>query len=316
MLRILFFGTAQFAVPALERLLARPDLYAILGVVTQPDKPAGRGRHIRTSPVAEAAGRVGLPLLQPKTLKDEEVQRQLAALSPDLLIVAAYGKILPKTVLDLARIAPLNLHGSLLPKYRGASPIQAAILEGEGETGVSLMRMDEEIDHGPVYAAVSVTIADADTAETLERKLADAAAALLLDHLPAIVDGSLAAREQNHGAATFTNIIDRDDGMADWKGEDAIRLERKLRAYTPWPGLHASWRRGNDNAMRIKIIRAAAIAEATGIPGKVFVAPSGNPAVYAKSGALELIELQPEGKKPMSGMAFMNGYRDFASGAL
>jgi methionyl-tRNA formyltransferase len=312
-MRILFFGTSEFAVPTLERLTTTRDV-ELIGVVTQPDKPAGRGGAMHSSPVAETARRLGLPLFQPKTLKDEAARQELLALSPDLLVVAAYGKILPKTLLDAATVAPLNLHGSVLPKYRGASPIQSAILEGESETGVTLMRMDEEVDHGPTYAEVRVPIDADETAATLEKKLASAGATLLVELLPAIASGALTPVEQDHAAATFTKLIDKEDGVAMWAQEGAARLERKLRAYSPWPGLAFTWMRG-EKKLRVKITRAA-VLDGDGAPGTVFVATSGNPAVFAKEGSLELLEVQPEGKQPMPGKAFLNGHRDFSSATL
>jgi len=315
-LRIIFFGTAEFAVPPLKALASRPDLFTVVAVVTQPDKPAGRHGELRASPVASAVRELNLPLLQPPTLKDTAAQKSVADLEPDLFVVAAYGKILPKSLLTLPKFGPLNLHGSLLPAYRGASPIQAAILAGETMTGVTLMVMDEQVDHGPVVADIRVTLAADDTHLSLEKKLGEAGATLLLDKIQDFVAGKIRAEEQDHSRATFTRIIDKNDGLVRWSEETAEEIYRKLRAYDPWPGVFAIWRRG-DAVARIKILKVAAVASVINEkPGTVTVSESDFPQVCTKSGRLELVELQMEGKKPMTGKVFLNGYRDFPGAVL
>ena len=316
MLRIVYFGTADFAVPPLKALLLAHGKADVVAVVTKPDKPAGRKGALRPSPVADAARAVGTMLLMPPTLKTDDVRDRLAALDADIFIVAAYGKIIPKAILDLPRLGCLNLHGSILPKYRGASPIQAAIAAGERETGVTLMAMDEQVDHGPTLAAVSVPIEPSDTYGSLEASLADAAAELLTFHLDDIAQGKLPTRDQNHDQATFTTIIGREDGFVAWAELDAAAIERRRRAFDPWPGLYAVWNRQNK-ALRLKLLDLCACENSPGAaPGTVFIHENGEPAVAAKEGAVRLFRVQPEGKKPMSGKAFLNGYPDFAGAAL
>lgn len=320
MIRIIYFGTADYAVPALEALLAAPDRFEVAAVVSRADKPAGRKGDIAVAPVAKLARERKLTLYQPAKLKDDEFYAALSALAPDVLVVASYGRIIPRRILDLPKVAPLNLHGSLLPAYRGASPIQSAILEGERVTGTSLMVMDEEIDHGPVIATIETPIADDDTHESLEKKMGSDAARLLADNLEPFVRGDIKAVPQDHAAATFTKILSREDGLVDWRAEDAERIERKTRAYHPWPGAYFIWTRpGTSGAapMRVKILKASVIAAGSEVPpGTAFVAPSGMPAVVAAKDVLVLDEVQPEGKKPMPGKAFLNGHKDFAGSTL
>lgn len=316
MLRIVYFGTADFAVPPLEALLGSPERFSVIAVVTQPDKPVGRKGEVTASPVANAARAKGATLLQPKTLKDPAVQEQLAGLDADVFVVAAYGKILPQAVLDMPSHGSVNLHGSLLPFYRGASPIQAAIAAGDAETGVSLMVMDAQVDHGPVLATVALPIATDDTHATLEAKLGGAAAGLLADNLIDYVEGRLKATEQDHDRATFTTILSREDGFVSWANEDAAAVERKLRAFTPWPGVYAVWKR-KGVPLRLKLLAVeVADAQPGATSGAVSKAVDGVPLVAAKTGALVLRDVQPEGKKPMPWKAFLNGYPDIIGSML
>ncbi len=314
--KIVYFGTSAFAVPPLLSLLG-DGRFEVAAVVTQPDKPAGRKGEARPSPVAVAARQRGLRLLQPAKLKDEGVQRELSGLAPDLFVVAAYGKILPQAVLDIPGSGALNLHGSLLPKYRGASPIQEAIRAGEAKTGVTLMLMDREMDHGPVYAAAEAPIAADDTYGSLETKLAALAADLLVDSINRIAGGHLHPVEQRHDQATFTRILSRQDGFVSWEKESAAEIERKLRAFDPWPGTYAVWKRQDGQPLRLKIIKARPleVAGRPAAPGTIFAAGK-KLAVWTRSGALELIEVQIEGKKPASGQALMNGYQDLVGSVL
>lgn len=316
MLRIVYFGTANFAVPPLKALFGAKGHAEIVAVVTKPDKPVGRKGEPRPSPVAAAAREAGAMLLMPPTLKGDEIRDRLEALHADLFVVAAYGKIVPQAILDLPALGCLNLHGSLLPKYRGASPIQAAIAAGERETGVTLMRMDEQVDHGPILATVSVPIEPGDTYGTLEAKMADAAADLLVTHLDDIAAGRLVPQEQRHEEATYTAIIGREDGFVRWDGIDAQAVERRLRAFDPWPGLYAVWTR-NGRPLRLKLTDVHAIENRPGHrAGTAFVDDEGFPAVAARSGAVRLLQVQPEGKKPMDGKSFLNGYKDFGFATL
>jgi methionyl-tRNA formyltransferase len=310
-MRIVYFGTATFAVPPLQALLEDRERFDVVAVVTQPDKPAGRDAALSATPVAHAAREAGVTLLQPSKMKTDETQNVLAALNADVFVVAAYGRIIPKSLLDLPKHGCFNLHGSLLPKYRGASPIQAAIAEGETETGVTFMGMDAEVDHGPTYATVRVPIDAADTHATLETKLAHAGAKLLTDNLEAVVSGALKPVAQQHDRASFTSIIDRADGFVSWTASDAATVERRRRAFTPWPGIYAIWKRGNT-PHRIKLLDVAITENPAGLtPGTVFKLADGFPAVAAKEGAVVLVQVQPEGKKPMDGKTMLNGHQDF-----
>lgn len=311
MIRIVYFGTADFAVAPLRALLDSPDQFEVIGVVSRPDMPVGRKQELTAAPVVALARERRLPLFQPTKMKDDAFFAALSALAPDVLVTASYGRIIPQRILDLARIAPLNLHGSLLPKYRGASTIQAAILEGETVTGVSLMVMDTEVDHGPVISMVETPITTDDTHATLENRLGGAAAALLVRDLAPFCDGTLKAVPQDHERATFTKLIEKEDGLIHWRTMDAARIERMSRAYSPWPGAFFVWKRDGVH-LRVKVLKAAVIVAESEVPaGTCFVTPDGQPAVVTMEGVLVLLEVQPEGKKPMPGKAFLNGHTDF-----
>ncbi len=315
-MRIVYFGTASFAVQPLKALLADRTRFEVVAVVSQPDKPAGRDGAVSSSPVAKAAREAGVTLLQPSKMKTDETREMLASLNADLFVVAAYGRIIPRALLDLPKNGALNLHGSLLPKYRGASPIQAAIAAGDTETGVTLMGMDEEVDHGPTYATARVTIEATDTYATLEAKMADAGSELLIAKIDDVISGALPAVEQHHSEASFTGIIDRRDGFVNWSADDAAAIECRRRAFTPWPGLYAIWMR-NGIPLRIKLLDVAITGTSTGaIPGTAFKTVDGFPAIAARSGALKLLLVQPEGKKPMEGKILLNGYQDFIGSIL
>jgi methionyl-tRNA formyltransferase len=315
-IRIIYFGTSRFAVQPLLALADQPDLFEVAAVVTRPDQPAGRGHKLSACPVAETARACGLLVFTPVSLKDDALVRELEGLGADAFVVAAYGKILPAAMLALPRLGCLNLHGSILPKFRGASPIQAAIAANEAETGVSLMRMDEEMDHGPVYDVACVTVGPDDTFLTLEEKLSAAATNLLVHDLPHVAAGKIAPREQDHAAATYTKLITREDGLADWASDGATTLERRRRAHEPWPGLFTYWSRGGFS-LRLTVRKAAALAEEPVTPpGTVFLTSDGYPAIVTASGALKLTELQLEGKNPQDGKTFLNGYPDLIGARL
>ena len=311
-IRLVYFGTSQFAVPALQKLAERRDLFDVVAVVTQSQKPTGRHRTLADSPVAATAKQLDIPVLRPQKIRTEEFSSQIKQLAPDILVVAAYGKILPITVLEIPRLGAVNLHGSLLPRYRGASPIQSAILHGETATGVTLMCMDEQLDHGKIIARVTVPVAFDDTASSLEKKLAFAAADLTIAELPRYIAHPSIAYAQDHTQATFTRIINREDGLVDFTTSSANEIERKIRAFTPWPGVYIIWNRQKAPAIRIKILRVQIVDMAPqAVAGTITRSAQKNPIVKCAQGSLELLELQPEGKKSMSGSAFLNGYGDF-----
>lgn len=310
-IRIVYFGTSEFAVPPLRALIEAPELFEVAAAVSQPDRPAGRKGELRPSPVSRFARERGLALFQPPSLKNGGAADRLKELDADVFVVAAYGQMIPREVLDIPRLGAVNLHGSLLPKFRGASPIQNAILEGEGATGVTLMLMDEKMDHGPMLSKLVVEIDPEDDYPSLLDKLAEAAAQLIVEDLPKFVDGKLEPESQDHDNATYTKILKKHDGELRWDAEGAERIERKIRAYTPWPGTTATFRH-KDSDLRVKILWAEAVAKPTRDmePGEIAVSDDGFPVVGAERGALKLLEVQPVGKRPMSGDAFLRGYPD------
>ena len=248
--RALFFGSGEFALPILERLAAAPQI-ELVGVVTAPDRPAGRRASLTPTPVATAARARDLTLLQPASLRTPAAEEDLAALKPGVAILADYGRLVPDPILGIPGRGFLNVHPSLLPRHRGATPIPAAILDGDGETGVTLFEMDEQLDHGPIVDARSMSIPASSTAAALERELATLAAALLGDSLAPWLAGDLRARPQDESGATLTRPLRRADGHLD-ANRPAAALERQVRAYDPWPGTFLEVRSG-----RLGVRRAA-----------------------------------------------------------
>lgn len=309
MARIVFMGTPEFAVPSLEALI---DTQTVTGVVTQPDRPAGRGRKLRPSPVKVAAEAAGLPIHQPPSLRERDAAGPLHDWKPDAIVVAAFGQILRPHVLDLPPYGCLNVHASLLPRWRGASPIQHAILAGDEETGVSLMRMDVGLDTGPVYVQETVPVRSDETAQTLHDRLAELGAEMLREHLDAILSGELSARPQNDDAATYAPMIKKEDGCIDWTAS-AAELDRHVRAMTPWPSAFTIW-----DGQRLKILGARPVANGetpAGEPGEV-TGDEGNVIVLAGEGGLQLLEVQLAGKEAMAAAAFVRGRPEFIGGRL
>jgi methionyl-tRNA formyltransferase len=239
--QIVFMGTPDFAVPALTALIKSE--YQVMGVVTQPDRPSGRGKKLTPSAVKVVAEAANLPVLQPETLKDEEAKQALAALQPDLIVVAAFGQILRQEVLELPRHGCLNIHASLLPRWRGAAPVAAAILAGDAETGVTLMKMDVSLDTGPMIAHQALPITPDHTTETLTAVLAEVGATLLLDTLPDWLAGQIEAQPQDNNLATFAPRLKKEAGRIDWT-QPAVLIERQVRAFDPWPGTFSEGPRG------------------------------------------------------------------------
>ncbi len=302
-MRILFFGTPEFAVPSLQKL--HTDGFEIISVVTQPDKPVGRKQTLTPSAIKIAAEELTIPVLQPITLKNDEARALITPLNPDIIVVVAYGKIIPPWLLALSKHGCVNVHPSLLPKYRGASPIPAPIVHGDTETGVTIMLMDEEVDHGPTLAQETVQLDGTETGESLSKKLSEIGAELLSKTLQEYVRGALQPREQNHSAATSTEILTRDHGKIDWN-KSAIEVHRIIRAYYPWPG---AWTQIEDK--RLKIISSSVSlepVEGLSTTGALFKTSSGELAVACNPGALILITVQPEGGNVMSGEDFARGY--------
>ncbi|HNB52671.1 MAG TPA: methionyl-tRNA formyltransferase [Anaerolineales bacterium] len=298
--KIVFMGSPEFAVPTLQTLAQN---YPIVGVITQPDQPAGRGRVMTPPPIKTLAEQLGLPVIQPRRLRDPEPMAQLHAWNPDLIVVAAFGQILRANVLDLPPHGCINVHASLLPRWRGAAPIQASILHGDAETGVTIMKMDPGIDTGPTLTRRALPITPDDTAETLSTKLAHLGADLLLETLPAYLRGTLLPQPQDDTHATYAPMLKKEDGALDFT-QPAENLAWKVRAYNPWPGAYLEWAGGT---LKVHLAHAERGQAVTG----QFLRAGKLPAVGTASGVLVFDEVQPPGKKPMPGQVFLNGARDW-----
>jgi len=311
--RIIFMGTPDFAVPSLRVLCeqAADRGWEVVAVVTQPDRPAGRGKKVVASPVKQYALTQGLPILQPTSLRKEPAMVEaLRTLAPDLFVVAAYGQILRKEVLTLPTHGPINVHASLLPAYRGASPITAALLDGRSETGISMMLMDEGMDTGPVLAQAKTSIAPQETAVTLGTRLAALGAQLLVETLPAWVAGQLTPTPQSAlpGAVSHCRLIRKEAGQIDWT-QPAVVIERMTRAYVSWPSAYTTWRGETFKIWQADVVKGQAA------PGLVVSTPAG-PAVGTGDGLLLLVTVQPAGKRQMDLRSFLNGAPDFVGSQL
>lgn len=300
-IRTIFMGSPEFAVPVLRRLTANLQ---IVGVVTQPDRPAGRGRLLTPPPIKILADELELPVIQPRRLSEPGALEQLQQWAPDLLVVAAFGQILRPVVLDLPKFGCINVHASLLPRWRGAAPIQAAILNGDETTGITIMRMDPGIDTGPLLSQKSINIDHSDTSATLVLKLSELGADLLMDTLPEYLAGKCLPVPQDDSLATYAPIIKKRDGLLDFS-MSAIDLDRKIRAFNPWPGAFTYW-----NNQILKIHRAH--------PGDYLDSPVGKRVIYQEMpafttgyGILVLDELQLPGKKIQTGKNFLIGIRNW-----
>jgi methionyl-tRNA formyltransferase len=300
--RILYAGTPEFAVPALSALI--DNGHRVVAVYTQPDRPAGRGRQPSASPVKRRALDAGLPVLQPRTLKDTAAQAALAAWRPDLLVVAAYGLILPQAVLDIPRLGCVNIHASLLPRWRGAAPIQRALLAGDATSGISIMRMTAGLDTGPVFSLSALPIAADETGSSLTTRLAHLGAEALLQALPAILAGKAALQAQDDAAATYAHKLTKDEAWIDWT-RPAREIERAVRAFDPWPV--AQTRLGAE----VLRIWAATLPEtaATAEPGRVQQSSADGIDVATGDGRLRITELQAPGKRRMAARDFVNARR-------
>ncbi len=307
MARIVFMGTPEFAVPILGALAER---YEIAAVYTRVDKPAGRGKEIAESPVKILARTHGLTIEQPRTLRNEEAQARLRAYRPDLLVVAAYGLILPQAVLDIPPHHCVNTHGSLLPRWRGAAPITHAILAGDAETGITLMQMDAGVDTGPMIARQAIPIAHDETTASLTEKLSHVATELLVKTLPAWLEGRITPTPQPEAGVTYAGMIKKEDGLIDWR-MPAVEIERAVRAYTPWPSAHT-----DCSGAMLKIWRAGvsnpSVREA---PGTVVRLAQGI-GVSTGAGVLILQEVQLAGKRAMAIEEFVHGQRSFVGTQL
>jgi methionyl-tRNA formyltransferase len=295
-IRVVFMGSPDFAVPSLKMLA---EAYPIVGVVTQPDREAGRGRTLVAPPVKRAALELGLPVTQPEKLRSPEAMEQLQTWSPDLIVLAAFGQILRPAVLDLPRLGCVNVHGSLLPRWRGAAPIQAAILAGDRETGITIMKMDSGVDTGPILSQKSMPISDDDTAGSAFEKLSHLGAELLIETLPGYINGSIRPRPQPEQGATYAPMLKKEDGKLEFT-RSADELARRVRAFNPWPGAFFNW---HGAPMKV---HAAHRVEGGVETGKHLIYQK-LPAIGTGNGLLVLDVVQPAGKKPMPGKAFLAG---------
>jgi len=302
--KIIFMGTPKIAEEVLSKLINseyRPEL-----VITQKDKPVGRKQDVLASPAKLLAEKNNIETFTPDSLKDESVVKKIKDFNPDVIIVVAYGKIIPQSIIDIPKFGVLNIHASLLPKYRGASPIQHAILSGDKITGVTLMQIDEKMDHGPMLAKKEVEISDIDTTETLSEKLSEAGSYLLLEVLPDLFLGKIKPKEQEHEKATLAKILKKEDGEVK-EEQTAKEIERMSRAFYPWPGIYLNLKL-KDKELKLKLTKIA-LAECEDKKDKLYLNKDKKLILNTKDGCLELIEVQPESKNKMSGEAFYQGYR-------
>jgi methionyl-tRNA formyltransferase len=309
-LRLVFMGSPQFAVPPLERLLA--SKYQVAAVYTQPDRPAGRGRGLVSSPVKQAAQARGLTVVQPASLKAAGVVEQLKGFEPDAIVVAAFGQILPEPVLALPRLGCLNIHPSLLPRFRGASPVASTILAGDDFSGVSIMVMDEGLDTGPVLARAQIPILDRDTTGSLTEKLSRLGAQLLGEVLAGWSRGERTPRPQDESKVTYCSPIAKEEGEIDWR-RPAVDIWRRVRAFDPWPGCYTRWW-----GKTLKIIEVVPLGgERTAGVGRVVALDSkAGFGVGTGDGILAIARVQMEGKKAMSADEFLRGQRGLLGAVL
>jgi methionyl-tRNA formyltransferase len=299
--RVIFFGSGEIAIPSFQRLIGegpRP-----LALVTQPDKPAGRHRELTPPPIKRVALEAGIPVIQPESARDEAFLAELRDHAPDLIVVMAYGQILSKALIAIPRIACINLHGSILPRHRGASCIQSAIEEGDQETGITVMHVAPKLDSGDIIHALATSIGPDDTGGSVHDRLAILAADALAAALPGIFDGTATRTPQDSALATYSPKLERDHGRIDWSW-DAAKLARRIRAYDPWPGTWTTF----DDGKRLKIFPARSGEESTGTPGSLNVA-DGLVRIACGSGHLVLSEVQPDGSRRMPAGDWVKGLR-------
>jgi methionyl-tRNA formyltransferase len=299
---IVFMGTPQIAAVTLEQLIQGPD--PVVGVVTQPNRPAGRGQRSIPSPVRRVAESHGIPVVAPEKIRAPEFLKTLMGWKPEIIVVVAYGRILPKTILDLAPYGCLNVHYSLLPKYRGAAPAAWTIINGESTAGVTTMKLVEKMDAGPIYLQETTEVASDETTGSLQAKLTPIGARLLRETLRRLKVGSLMPLEQDESAVTFAPILKKEDGLIEWD-QPAMMIERRVRGFDPWPGAYS-----HIGGKLLKIHRVKVLAADTkGSPGEVMRADAGGFWVATSSGLLELEEVQLENRKRLSGVEFLRGAR-------
>src|SRR5437762_11294623 len=303
-MRIVFIGSGEIGVPTLQALQKSAE-HELKAVVTQPDKPVGRSQRIEPPPIKKVIIETSIPILQPARIKDRQVIEEIRALQPAVIVVMAYGQIFPRDVLEIPRIACLNLHASLLPRWRGAAPIQAAIAAGDRETGITVMYMDERLDTGDILLQRAIDIVRADTGGSLHDRLAKIAPEALLESLELLAKRSAPRIPQDNALATYASKLRREDGKIDWT-DPAEAIERKIRAFDPWPGAFMEF-----DGRKLKVF-SAVIVGLCGMPGEILLSEK-ELVVAAGEGALSLGEVQPEGKRRMSAAEFLRGHRTWSS---
>lgn len=302
-----FFGTSHFAVPILEKLIS-DERFVIKAVITQPDRPVGRHQQVEESPVKAIAKNNNIPILQPDKIKSPEILAALKKIDAELNIVAAYGQIIPDNILNLPQHNSINVHSSLLPLYRGASPIHNAILNNEKETGVTIMLMDAKMDHGPILSQQSVKIMNDDITPSLELRLAEAGANLLVKTAIDWVAGKITPQEQDHSQATFTKILTRQDGHIDWNNS-AEYISRQRRAYAPWPGIFTFWQDKKIELLNVEVVNRD-------LKAGLVIEDNGSMIIGCGDKALKINQLQLAGKKVTSGQDFLRGHPTIINATL
>jgi methionyl-tRNA formyltransferase len=302
-MKLIYMGTPGFAVPPLRSLHGAG--HDIAAVVTRTDKPAGRGKVLTPPPVKVAARELGLPVLQPKRVRDPAFVDSLRSLAPDVIVVAAYGQILPREILAMPKLGCVNIHASLLPAYRGAAPINWAIIRGDTETGVTIMQMDEGMDTGAILVQERIAMGDRDTAGTVTERLSVLGARAIVSALPRIASGELRPQQQDHNRATMAPLLKKVDGIIDWTSP-ALEIHNRVRGLTPWPGAYTYL-----DGKLVKVLETDVMAGNEG-PGVITCPDRDTCAAGTGSGLLRIITLQPEGKKPMTAAEFLRGHRDIA----
>ena len=313
-LNIIFAGTPDFAAQHLQALIDSP--YNVIAVYTQPDKPAGRGKKLQASPVKQLAEQHQIPVYQPKSLRKPETQAELTALHADVMVVVAYGLILPQAVLDAPTYGCLNVHGSLLPRWRGAAPIQRAIWAGDKQTGVTIMQMDAGLDTGDMLHKVFCDIDLQDTSADLYHKLAEIAPNALIEVLNHLTDGTFTAEPQDDTQSNYAEKLSKEEAKLDWQ-LSAAQLERNIRAFNPWPMAYLQLTDEQGNPQTLKVYHATVLPSVSQTPGTIISADKNGIQIATADGVLNLLQLQPAGKKPMSAQDLLNGRADwFAVGKV
>lgn len=314
MSKIVFFGTPDFAAIILKKLINSP--HKPIACITQPDKKVGRKQEITAPPVKKLCLAHNIPVLQFEKIRDKNTITRIKNFNPGLIITAAYGKILPKEILDLPKFGCINIHASLLPKYRGASPIQAVILSGDKKAGVTIMNMAEKMDTGSIIAERDLLVYNNDTSQTLHNKLANLGADLLLDILPKILNRQISPKPQNEKQATYTKIIKKEDGKINWRNE-AIKIDRQVRAYFPWPGTFTFFKKNSKNILlkikQISILNPKVRCAVNSKPGELFKTRDNKLAISCGIGSLIFEKVQVEGRREITGSDFLRGYPEVKS---